>query len=308
MTGSHETIQHLYDYYPYGEILPSYGGQQKFLTTENERDLNTGLDYRHYRYSNPEVGRFLSVDPLADKFPNWSPYNYTENNPVNKIDPLGLSASPIYDTEGYLLGTDDQGLQGNAIIMDKDKFSQGMKHEDALKNSKCYCALKDDAAKNRFSTSYNSLKSRPDYDGFVSIQEGIAWAKLHPGAMGSPTPENTLYIDASQLDFGNISISDFINGVGNSSPINLNTFGNFTSAGVNNRLAATVYALARVDITLLDNNGRVKIVNNEATDYDWNRGGSYMRRGLINYERWSENLNDTHGFKTLYYGIGQLRP
>ena len=52
--------------------------------------------------------RFLSVDPLADKFPNWSPYNYTENNPVNKIDPLGLSPTDWVKGAGGMIVWDEK--------------------------------------------------------------------------------------------------------------------------------------------------------------------------------------------------------
>lgn len=158
------------------------------------------------------------------------------------------------------------------------------------------------------------MPNRPDYDGFVTIREGINWAKSHIGALENPTADNMLYLDASKLDFGNISVADFKNGVGNSSPINLNTKGNFAEAQNNYTLASSVYALGRVNITLLNNSGSVKIVNDynlpfgRATDYDWNKGGSIWRKGLINYERWSEGLNDTHGFRTFYYGTGNLRP
>ncbi|MBL7978962.1 MAG: hypothetical protein JNN12_11540 [Bacteroidetes Order II. Incertae sedis bacterium] len=35
------------------------------------------------------MGRWLSVDPMAEKYPAWSPYNYVMNNPCNKFDPDG---------------------------------------------------------------------------------------------------------------------------------------------------------------------------------------------------------------------------
>lgn len=268
------------------------------------------------RIYDPRVGRFLSVDPLAHKFPWQSPYVSFDNNPINKIDPDGRAAySPIYGTDGKFLGTDDQGLQGKAIVMKQEDFKQGMRHEDALKKdlapnggTEYYKAVPDWNNYYDFYNHYTNLPNRPDYDGFVTIREGIDWAKSHPGALQNPTAENMLYIDASKLDFGNISVSDFGNGVGQSSPINLNTKGNFAEAQFNYKLASTVYALGRVDVTLLNANGSVKIVNNEATDYDWNKGGSIWRKGLINYERWSEGLDDTHGFKTFYYGTGKLRP
>ncbi len=31
----------------------------------------------------------MSVDPLAEKYPAWSPFSYTGNNPINAIDPDG---------------------------------------------------------------------------------------------------------------------------------------------------------------------------------------------------------------------------
>jgi hypothetical protein len=35
---------------------------------------------------------WLSVDPLAYEFPSWTPYHYVHNNPVNLVDPTGMSA------------------------------------------------------------------------------------------------------------------------------------------------------------------------------------------------------------------------
>lgn len=36
------------------------------------------------------VQLWLSVDPMAEKYPGWSPYSYTLNNPVRYTDPTGM--------------------------------------------------------------------------------------------------------------------------------------------------------------------------------------------------------------------------
>lgn len=78
-------------YYPYGKVLWQYdnGAGDKYLTTQHERDQETGLDYRGARYYDSDVARFLSTDPWADKYPSWSTYNYVMGNPVVLIDPNG---------------------------------------------------------------------------------------------------------------------------------------------------------------------------------------------------------------------------
>jgi hypothetical protein len=40
------------------------------------------------------VQLWLSVDPLAEKFPNASPYNYCLGNPINLVDPDGRAPEP----------------------------------------------------------------------------------------------------------------------------------------------------------------------------------------------------------------------
>jgi len=82
------TVTSAVDYFPYGAALRSYG-KSRYLTTQHERDLETGFDYRGARFYDSEVGRFLSVDPLAAKYPSMSSYNYVAGNPLMFVDPTG---------------------------------------------------------------------------------------------------------------------------------------------------------------------------------------------------------------------------
>ena len=78
------------DYFPYGKILRQFiKTPEKYVTTGHERDVETGLDYRGARFYDSDVARFLSLDPLAAEFAEWSAYNYVLGNPVMLVDPDG---------------------------------------------------------------------------------------------------------------------------------------------------------------------------------------------------------------------------
>lgn len=58
--------------------------------TGKERDEETGYNYHGARYYDADLLTcWLSVDPLADKYPEASPYNYCMWNPVRLVDPDG---------------------------------------------------------------------------------------------------------------------------------------------------------------------------------------------------------------------------
>ena len=61
-----------------------------FSFTGKERDEETGYGYFGARYMDHELmTMWLSVDPMADKYPGISPYAYCAWNPVKLVDPDG---------------------------------------------------------------------------------------------------------------------------------------------------------------------------------------------------------------------------
>mgnify|MGYP000924400938 CR=1 FL=1 len=96
ITDASGDIYQTLDYAPFGEILMDVKEtgrdyDQRYRFTGHERDEETGFDYAHARYYWSDLGIFLSVDPLAEKRPWLTGYNYCSNNPINKIDPTGLT-------------------------------------------------------------------------------------------------------------------------------------------------------------------------------------------------------------------------
>src|SRR5690554_2989279 len=49
------------------------------------------------RMYDPRVGRWLSIDPLASKYPYLSPYNLSNNNPIILKDFDGRDFEPVID-------------------------------------------------------------------------------------------------------------------------------------------------------------------------------------------------------------------
>jgi RHS repeat-associated protein len=61
-----------------------------FRFNAKEFDAETGNYYYGARYYNPRWSVWLSVDPLAHKYPNMTSYVFTGNNPVMLVDPDGM--------------------------------------------------------------------------------------------------------------------------------------------------------------------------------------------------------------------------
>jgi RHS repeat-associated protein len=157
---------------PYGEDAASEGkAEVKYKFTDKEKD-GTGLYYFGARFYDPEVGRFISVDPNKDGM-NW--YSYCGNNPVKYVDPTGMyyEATRTWGVTGWVfcvgdgpapfgdviyVGGEAIAFVGDTLYYFGDKIVSGI--DSLIKNAK---AAKNGAeAGGKGGQANNSGKNKPD--------------------------------------------------------------------------------------------------------------------------------------------------
>ncbi|QTE36360.1 DUF6443 domain-containing protein [Mucilaginibacter gossypii] len=81
------------DYYAFGYGIQStqqtISPKNEYLYNHKELQEETGLYDYGARFYDPVIGRFISVDPLAEKMRRFSTYDYADDNPIRNIDPDG---------------------------------------------------------------------------------------------------------------------------------------------------------------------------------------------------------------------------
>jgi len=113
-----------------------------------EKDAETGYSYFGSRYYNSDLSIWLSVDPMASKYPSLSPYVYCANNPVKLVDPNGDS---IINPYKRLID------ECNAVIMELKEGIKGQKYNSPS------------LAKAALATTKEELKEYIDYSQKVEI-------------------------------------------------------------------------------------------------------------------------------------------
>lgn len=95
LTDSEGIVVAHYEYSPFGMVTKQSGDYaviNPFRFSSEYYDSETNLVYYNYRYYDPQLGRWLSRDPI-EEYGSINLFIFTENNAIDFIDHLGLAAA-----------------------------------------------------------------------------------------------------------------------------------------------------------------------------------------------------------------------
>jgi len=109
------TVIRSVDYEPFGDVYAENGlaTRREFLNLERDRESALG-DHGVRKYD-AELGRFISVDPLWEAFPAFSPYQYGANSPLRVVDVDGKDVIILNDNDAA------GGSGHNAVLVGNDE-------------------------------------------------------------------------------------------------------------------------------------------------------------------------------------------
>ena len=75
--------------------------QMQSIVGNNDNEIQNDRNQQDYgmRIYDPRVGRFLSVDPLTQQYPYYTPYQFAGNMPIWAVDFDGLE--PSFSTSAF---------------------------------------------------------------------------------------------------------------------------------------------------------------------------------------------------------------
>jgi RHS repeat-associated protein len=164
------------NYYPFGLKHKGYnnvttsGGNstaQKYGYTGKEHQDELSLNWIDITARNYDaaLGRWMNLDPLAEKMRRHSPYNYAFNNPIYYIDPDGMAPCPTEDCNDPLpdgvLGPLNK-KQKRANSRDISIFLKDSKSSD--KSKSLYTVLKDELSLSQLELSKATLNEDKPID------------------------------------------------------------------------------------------------------------------------------------------------
>jgi len=122
------TIYQVNSYYPFGMTFGegTDNSNNRYKYNGKELECMHGLNWYDYGARNygPAIGRWETVDLLAEKFPGISPYVYCFGNPVRFIDPTGMAPGDVFKTPTAAAKDFGKTYNDNSVKMGQEYGSQ----------------------------------------------------------------------------------------------------------------------------------------------------------------------------------------
>ena len=132
LSGETSEVTQEQHFYPFGMAMegtwsntPSVS-DNKYQFGGKELNSDFGLDWMDFgaRMYDAALGRWSTIDPMAEKYAPLSPYNYTLNNPIRFIDPDGMS---VRNDDGSVTFQGFAGVDENGNVSGTTLGSSGEK-------------------------------------------------------------------------------------------------------------------------------------------------------------------------------------
>ncbi len=186
------------NYYPFGLRHKGYNNNSNTLTDKYKYGYNgkeeqdeLGLNWNDYgaRNYDPALGRWMNMDPLAEKFASMSPYCAMGNNPIFYIDPDGREIVPGSQAEW--------NRQTQAVTAERDRLQGRI---DALNTR----AAEKGWSAERLANRIGNMQDRVDGLNGAIANFGVLEASTQAYSLNSGAAQNEVSYDAAN---GNIVIS-----------------------------------------------------------------------------------------------------
>ncbi len=222
-----EVRQHT-EYIPFGEVFVDQhtsSDAHPYKFNGKELDEETGYYYFGARYYDPRLSLWNSVDPLAEKFPAWSPYSFSFQNPVRYNDPDGREPDAVINAiaglgyvkvardyfEGFTQSTsysfdhkpDRVFWSGGSVAMNTAKQYAAAHHAISLEMTQE--GLRLEKMTNTLS-ALGKQEGQSGYFGFLSTEN--FWKQLSRGFASGATGDVTAVLRKSAMRKDNIYEKD----------------------------------------------------------------------------------------------------
>ncbi|MCL1938189.1 MAG: hypothetical protein FWF52_07325 [Candidatus Azobacteroides sp.] len=203
------------------DILKNYGCNKEILTlskgryketfiNENVMQIGTVLidtrtekvvkfleeDTTEVSYKADDTSRFMTIDPVAEKYPELSPYVYCRNNPMRFVNPTGMIVETDELSQNNIKNTlTDQEAKyvrfNNNGVLDAKRLNKSKSTSDNM------TALKTLA---KSELVYNFQVTKEDHEGNSFYDKTATGGNFYrgvtemPGAESNPSPDNKIYV------------------------------------------------------------------------------------------------------------------